>query len=76
MNGIISRVIRKGREDLGGYFFVKDSQGHDRFAHARDLVCPSDFEILREGQLVEFEPMTVQNAARGNGLRAERVKLL
>lgn len=76
MNGEVTKIFRtaEGRKDRGGYFFIRDEDGHDRFAHARDI-GQEHFSRLREGQRVTFEPVEVSNSTKGNGLRAEKVKL-
>lgn len=76
MTGVVTKIFRQeeGRKDRGGYFFIRDSDGHDRFAHARDIGHDA-FQVLREKARVEFEPRTV-TGGRGNGLRAENVVLL
>lgn len=76
MNGTVTKIVRKtdGRTaDRGGYFFVRGEDGHDRFAHARDLLN-AEFDALKEHDPVTFEPLTV-TSGKGNGLRAEMVRL-
>ena len=75
MTGTVTKIIRKDDArtmDKGGYFFVRDGDGHDRFAHARDLVETS-FADLKENIIVNFEPLN--GGPRGNGLRAEKVSV-
>jgi len=71
MTGVVTNLNRKK-----GYGFIKDSEGHSRFFHARDLVN-IDFAELQdpapEGNPVEFEPLS--GGAGGNGLRAEGVRV-
>ena len=76
MTGTVTKIFRnaEGRKDHGGYFFIKDEEGHDRFAHARDI-GQDVFPQLREGARVEFEPRKVDKG-RGNGLRAENVRVV
>lgn len=76
MTGVVTKIFRQeeGRKDRGGYFFIRDSDGHDRFAHARDI-GQDVFQSLKEKAQVEFEPRVV-SGGRGNGLRAENVVLL
>ena len=84
MKGHVTTIIRKptgqpritaeGREDRGGYFFIRDEAEQDRFAHARDL-RGSRFEELRENDPVEFEPIT-RTGGKGNGLAAEQIKVI
>lgn len=75
MTGIVTKVFRntEGRKDKGGYFFVRGEDGHDRFAHARDI-GQDIFPQLQENAKVDFKPLS--GGPRGNGLRAEEVKLL
>lgn len=79
MYGEVSKIFRNTdtRKDKGGYFFVRGDDGHDRFAHARD-VGQEVFAALQEHDRVTFDPITVPalpgQPARGNGLRAENVK--
>jgi cold shock CspA family protein len=73
MTGVVTKIIRKEETrtmDKGGYFFVRDNDGFDRFAHARDLIGIS-FAQLTENALVEFTP--IEGGQRGNGRRAEKV---
>jgi cold shock CspA family protein len=57
-----------------GYGFVRGTDGLTYFLHAKE-VCPrSDFDRLREGQSVEFEPAEVGPIDEGNRLRALKVK--
>lgn len=91
MTGTITTVIKKsagrvrgdGTPDKGGYGFIRDEDGKDRFFHARDMVDDSGkmatilFERLQENDRVEFEPTAgnVSRAGGGNGLRAEKVRV-
>jgi cold shock CspA family protein len=77
MHGVVKAIIRKREGQNGGYFFVTDPDGHDRFAHARNLMAPATFPVegvsrdsdIREGQEVDFEPVEIPN----KGLRADKV---
>ena len=79
MTGMVTRIIRYDANDPGkfyrgfGYFFVRDSQGLDRFAHANELLGIK-FTDLQNGSLVDFEPR--DGGPSGNGLRAVQVKVL
>lgn len=73
MNGKVTTVIRKTEERKGGYFFIRDEEDRDRFAHARDL-RGTRFDDLKVDDTVEFDP--VSTPGKGNGLRAERVKVV
>lgn len=65
MKGHIIRV-----EADRGFAFIRDENGLSRFAHARSFEPRELFDLIREKQLVEFEPIEVV----GRGLRAERVR--
>jgi CspA family cold shock protein len=53
-----------------GYGFIRDESGREHFFH-RTSVRGAIFELLREGQRVEFEPEDT-----GKGPRAGNVHLL
>lgn len=77
MNGEVTVIIRKSAERKGGYGFIRDEHGHDRFFHARDLIGVT-FDELQERTKVTFEPLEVPfdplgPGTRGNGRRAEKV---
>lgn len=82
MHGTITNLIKKtdGRKDKGGYGFIRDESGSDRFFHARDLEtvtgisAPGLFEVLLPGSPVTFEP-TTRPGGKGNGLGAEHVRV-
>lgn len=78
MIGTITKLLKKDinrKTDQGGYGFIKDEEGHDRFFHAHDLM-ETKFEKLREGLRVEFTPAVGQSRkGGGNGLRAESVRV-
>lgn len=57
----------------GGFGFLKDEAGEDRFFLARE-VSGAEFSTALEGRNVEFEPQTI--AGKGNGLRAIRINVL
>lgn len=78
MNGVIKAVIKKREGQNGGYFFVREPDGTERFAHASNLVAPATFPTatprptdIHEGQQVEFEPVEIA----GKGLRADKVRV-
>lgn len=80
MNGVITTLIplvmREGKA-RGGYGFIRDAEGRDRFFHARDLL-DVDFNEVTVGAKVTFGP-TSGNTSRtggGNGLRAEQIELV
>jgi len=77
MKGTISAIIRRGEGQNGGFGFIIDEDGQERFFHARHLVPKSlqaQFETIKEGTVVTFSPVNVPG--RGNGLRAEHVELV
>lgn len=75
MTGQITSIIPKNEETKkGGYFFIRDEQGHDRFAHNRDLIGVS-LDDVRSGDKVEFEPIDGP-PLKGNGRRAECIKVI
>ena len=73
MTGTIIRLIPNS-----GYCFVRGNEdGISRFAHARQFVDPTEFDRAREGQGVEFVPLTdTSPAAKAGGLRATQIVLL
>lgn len=80
MTGTITKIIKKDanrKTDMGGYFFIKDDEGHDRFAHAHDLQG-AKFDTLKDGLRVEFQPLAGAKSRKGggNGLRAEAVRVI
>jgi cold shock CspA family protein len=76
VTGIITAVIQKK-----GFGFIRDEEGHERFFHARNLRTAAGapasnlFPTLLEGTRVEFTPVQ-ETGGKGNGLRAEAVKVL
>lgn len=56
---------------VGGYGFLTDESGADRFFHANE-VKGTTFDSLREGLHVTFEPIEIQ----GKGLRAANVQVI
>ena len=77
MEGTITKLMKKdpegrvrkgGRRDYGGYGFIRDSAGEDRFFHAKSVV-DTRFEALAVGVGVTFEP-----EVGDNGLRAVQVR--
>lgn len=77
MKGKIKSVIRKTAQQKGGFGFIIDEVGQERFFHARNLARASGpFESLREGLHVEFEPVTTDQTGKGNALRADNVRVI
>jgi cold shock CspA family protein len=71
------KVVKVGKPGVkyakgcgAGYGFLTDTNGEDRFFHANS-VKGTDFDHLKEGLTVEFEPYTEE----GRGLRAREVRL-
>lgn len=82
MTGTVKRIVPlrkqprrtpRGGDDYGGYFFIRDDNGNDRFAHANDL-RNAELDALKIGDRVRFDPDDA--GAGGNGLRAEHVDLV
>lgn len=72
MRGVVIRVMPNQ-----GYCFIRGDDNLSRFGHARAFVDPIEFDRAREGQGVEFEPITDKSPnARGGGLRAVEIVLL
>lgn len=88
MQGLITflqgfRRTAEGRP-TGGFGFIRDEAGRDRFFNRQDLVAVA-FDQLREGQTVQFVPKErsaeemVALKARGkgdNGLLAVQISVL
>jgi cold shock CspA family protein len=75
MRGRITNLVRKTETHNGGFGFIRDEQGHDRWFHARDLRGIT-FKQVQVNDTVEFEPRDNCSGGRngrGNGLRAENV---
>lgn len=76
MTGKINRILH-----VKGYGFITDSAGLNRFMHVRDLRDELDWPHLREGQLVEFEPVDFSVLRKSqvkkahNGLSVSDVRL-
>lgn len=65
---VIGDLIPDSRN--GHYFFIRDEDGNDRFAHAKDVRFP--IGEIAENLRVEFDPV-VRKGGPGNGLRATNV---
>ena len=59
-----------------GFGFLRGDDGLSRFFHARSVLPVADFDLLKETQIVEFEPYALSNpnADLNNGLRARSVR--
>lgn len=73
MTGTVTAVIRRREGVNGGYGFIRDDEGSERFFHARNLRGIT-FDKVNEGDKVEFRP--VAEVGKGNGLRADDVSVL
>ena len=72
MKGTIIRVIPNQ-----GFCFIRGDDNLSRFGHARAFVDPIEFDRAREGQGVEFDPVTDTSPnARGGGVSAIQIVLL
>jgi cold shock CspA family protein len=77
MRGTIT-TIKRGKPDQkfakgcgSGFGFIKDEDGEDRF-FAHNSVDGGNFDDLKEGLAVEFEPYEMD----GRGLRARSVTVV
>lgn len=68
MTGIITAVIRKTETRKGGFGFIMDDAGTERFFHASNL-RDITFAELKDGMRVDFQPFSIP----GKGDRAEDV---
>lgn len=75
MTGTIKSLVRKTEKTRGGFGFIVDEFGDERFFHAKNLRSAGTFESLREGLRVQFDPFT-DDRGRGNGLRADNVQVI
>lgn len=79
MTGVVTAIIRKREGQNGGFGFIRDENGDERFFHVHNLIGGSvSFERLTEGARVTFTPITLpaQTSKAGklvNGLRADKV---
>ena len=62
-SGTIKRVVRDK-----GFGFIRDESGLEHFFH-RSSVRGTVFELLREGQRVEFDPEDSQKGPRAGNIR-------
>jgi len=77
MNGVIKALVPtsvdlESGKRKGGFGFILDEVGDDRFFHAND-VRGTDFNSLTLGQRVQFDPL--DTGVRANKLRAYKVRL-
>lgn len=70
MKGTITRILPNK-----GYGFVRGEDGISRFMHASSVEPRQAFDTMHEGQPVEFEPSEGGPLDKGNGLRAEKVRV-
>lgn len=72
MTGTVTRVLLSK-----GFGFIRGEDGVSRFFHAKSVVLPTLFDLMHEGQTVEFTEATDETGkSRGNGLRAEDVRVV
>ena len=62
-NGTIARLLI-----VKGFGFIRDESGSEHFFH-RSAVRGTVFELLREGQRVEFTPEESQKGPRAGDIR-------
>lgn len=67
MTGVVTRFFSSK-----GYAFLRDDAGAIRFFHAGAMAVTSDWDRLREGAAVEFEPAPGPTPDK---LRASEVRL-
>tara|TARA_R110000824_G_scaffold2652_4_gene12293 strand:+ start:596 stop:841 length:246 start_codon:yes stop_codon:yes gene_type:complete len=72
MKGTIIRLVPNK-----GYCFIRGDDGIARFGHARAFTDPLAFDTAREGQAVNYDPITDTSAtAQSGGARAVNITLL
>lgn len=71
MDGTVIRLfINKG------YGFLRGADGLSRHFHVNEFVDKMDFERLREGQALEFDPTDDgPREKNSNGLRAKNIRV-
>ena len=69
MTGVVKKMFKDK-----GFAFIEGSDGLTRFMHVKHVVPRIAFDLMNEGDAVEFVP--TEEVGRGNGLRAEQVKCL
>lgn len=69
MRGVVTKVILSR-----GFGFIRDAAGMSRFFHKRAVVDPRAFDLMHEGQLVQFTPDDTGD--KDNGLKALDVEVL
>ena len=70
MKGVLTRLFLNK-----GFGFVRGEDGISRFMHASSVEPRTAFDTMHEGQAVEFEPNDNGPLDKGNGLRAEKVRV-
>lgn len=68
LKGTVTRIIR-----AKGFGFIKDEVGHERFLHATDFRDPDEFDVLKTGEAIDFEPRS-RDKSKGNGLGTRDVR--
>lgn len=69
MKGVVTKVFHNR-----GFAFIRGEDNVSRFAHCRAFVLPVAFDMLREGDIVTFEPS--DEGSKGNGERAVEVRVV
>jgi len=67
MKGTIVKVVAQR-----GFAFLRDEDGNDRFVHVDSVIPVEAFYELREGSLVDFDPIgTGERSLRAINVRIE-----
>lgn len=75
ITAIKPKVTEPGGRCHGGFGFIRDESGTDRFFHANGVADQTPFAQLLEGASVEFDPYT-QPGSGGNSQRARAVRVV
>lgn len=68
MRGTVIRLLPNK-----GYGFVRDQEGRTRFFHAKAFINSSDFDLVMEGFVLEFEPAVNDD---GDRLRCDKTEII
>ena len=68
LTGVITKIIR-----AKGFAFILDEAGQERFLHVDDFFDPDDFDRVKTGEMINFEPRR-RTGSRGNGLGTRDVR--
>ena len=69
MRGVVIRLLPNK-----GYGFVRDTDGRTRFIHAKSFTIPGTFDMVQEGNTVDFVP--VSDGHGRDGLRGIDIELV